>query len=309
MRLGERGESMFVAFQLRLAFREFIELAKLAGRSDKAAWAEVELKRYDELLEKYAWDGQWYLRAYREDGFKFGSATSEEGRIFMNAQTWAVISGHAQGERARQILEIMHRELATEYGIMLCAPPYTRTDHKIALARLMNPGNKENAGIFNHVQGWAVMAAAMAAMPDRAWEYLYQVMPARFNDIAEIREVEPYVVCQSTHSRFSRRFGKGRVSWLSGSAVWNYYAMTHVILGVQPDYTGLRLQPIIPAGWSACKLQRHFRGCHFDIEIRRGDCDQLQIECNGERMPGNLIPAERFQPSNRVVVTLPSVQH
>jgi N,N'-diacetylchitobiose phosphorylase len=294
IRLGQQGETVFVAMQLRLALREYAAIAGLLDEPDEAAWATARLAGLDAAIQKHAWDGEWYLRAYRFDGLKFGSRECEEGRIFMNPQTWAILSGHATGERATRILHAMHDNLATEYGIMLCAPPYVKTDPEVCLGRLFNPGTKENGGIFNHTQGWAVMAAALLGDGDRAWEYLHNVLPARFNDIAEVREVEPYAVCQSTHSRFSPRFGAGRVSWLSGSAVWNYVAMTHAILGIQPDYQGLRLDPCIPKSWPGFTARRAFRGATYAIEVHNpnGRCKGIRkLMVDGQPHTGNLIPA------------------
>jgi cellobiose phosphorylase len=161
------------------------------------------------------------------------------------------------------------------------------------LARLFNPGTKENGGIFNHTQGWGVLAAAQLGLGDRAWEYLHNVLPARFNDLAEIRQVEPYVVCQSTHSPMSPRYGAGRVSWLSGSAVWNYVAMTRAILGIQPDYEGLRLDPCIPSAWSGFTVVRRFRSATYRITVKNpnGRCKGIQkLTVDGRPVDGNLIP-------------------
>ncbi len=302
IRLGEKGESVFVAFQLRLALAEYAEIARRLGETGEVRWSEERLSELDSSLEKYAWDGEWYLRAYRFDGLKFGSAESDEGRIFMNPQTWSVISGHAKDQKAATVMEAMHRELATEYGIMICTPPYVQTDPEVCLGRLMNPGMKENGGIFNHTQGWAVMAAAKLAMGDRAWEYMRAVMPAGFNDKAETREVEPYAVCQSTHSRFSPRFGSGRISWLSGSAVWNYYAMTNAILGIKPHYDGLEINPCIPSSWPGFRAKRIFRGCRFDITVRRGNSEAFTV--NKKSVDGRLVKAETFLEKNTVELTL-----
>lgn len=306
LRLGAAGESVFVAFQLRLGLREYATLAARLAQPAEAAWAHAQLAELDTNLERHAWDGEWYLRGYREDGFKFGSRDSAEGRIFMNPQVWAVLSGHATGERGRQVMRALHEHLATDYGIMLCAPPYVSTDPQIALARLFNPGMKENGAIFNHTQGWAVLAAAELGLCETAWEYLRNIMPARFNELAEVRQVEPYVVCQSTHSRFSPRFGAGRVSWLSGSAVWNYYAMTHAILGIKPDYDGLCLDPCLPQAWPGYRAVRRFRGCEFELEVVNGPTGKglASLRLNGRELPGNLLPADQFQPRNTVAATL-----
>lgn len=293
LRLGEQGESVFVALQLRFGLNEYHAICSMLGESAEAAWAAERRAELDRNLEAHAWDGEWYLRAYRSDGMKFGSRECEEGRIFMNPQAWAVFSGHATGARAEQALESMHRHLATDYGVMLCAPPYVKTDPEVCLARLFNPGCKENAGIFNHTQGWAAMAAAKLGWGDRAWEYLRNVLPASFNDRAEIREVEPYVVCQSTHSRFSPRFGAGRLSWLSGAASWNYAAMTTALLGLRADYEGLRVDPCIPRFWRGFTARRRFRGAEYRIAVHnpRGVCRGVRrLTVDGHPVEGNLLP-------------------
>ena len=306
LRLGEKGETVFVAFQLRFALKEFIEIANLLDENNEAEWAEKQLLFLDDNLKKHAWDGEWFLRAYRYDGLKFGSKENDEGSIFMNPQSWAVLSEHATGEKAKQVMDSMHKHLATDYGIMVCSPPYVHTDPKIALARLMNPGMKENGGVFNHTQGWAVMAAAKLGLNNRAWEYMKNVMPANFNDKAEVRQVEPYVVCQSTHSKFSPRFGSGRVSWLSGAAVWNYVAMTTAILGIQPDYNGLRIEPCIPDEWDGFFVSRQFRDKTFNIKVTNGEKGKgiKEMILNGEIIDGNLIPISKMKNENIVEIKL-----
>ncbi len=293
IQLGEDGETVFVAMQLRYAINEYLQISEMLEKSDEADWARGELTTLDAALEKHTWDGEWYLRAYRDDGLKFGSKENDEGYIFMNPQSWAVLSGAAIGERATQVMDSMHKHLATDYGIMVCTPPYITTDPNIMRARLMNPGMKENGGIFNHTQGWAIMAAAKLGMGDRAWETLRSIMPGSFNETAEVREVEPYVVCQSTHSRFSPRYGSGRLSWLSGAAVWNYVAMTTAILGIQPDYTGLRIDPCVSKDWKNFNVTRQFRGATYNIAVENPDgiCKGVKrMTVDGSPMDGNLVP-------------------
>ena len=302
IRLGEKGETVFVAFQLRLALREYIEIAERLGESAEKTWAGEKLAELDKNLDKHAWDGEWYLRAYRYDGLKFGSKENDEGSIFMNPQTWAVYSGHATGEKARKCMQSMDEKLYTEYGVMLCTPPYVTMDPKIALGRLFNPGMKENGAIFNHTQGWAVIASAMLGNSQKAWQYLKAVMPASFNDKAEVRKLEPYAVCQSTHSKFSPRFGTGGLSWLSGSAVWNYYAMTNAILGIKPHYDGLEISPCIPDEWDGYTATRLFRGCEFRISVKRGEKPEIKI--NGKTVEGKVIEAADFAENNKVEVII-----
>jgi len=296
LRFGETGETTFVAFQLRLALREYAEIAGRLGEADERGWARDRLSALDAALAEHAWDGGWYLRGYRADGFKFGSRGSDEGQIFVNPQSWSVLSGHAGPDRGRQAMDAVRERLFTPHGIAICQPAFVHTDHRIVLARLLNPGQKENGGIFNHVQGWAVMAEAELGRPDRAWEYLRAALPCNFNDIAEVRQVEPYAVCQSTQSRSSPHFGVGRVSWLSGSAVWNYYAMTHAILGIRPHYDGLEIKPCLPSGWAGYTATRRFRGREFRIEVTRGGEPSLRL--NGRPVEGTLLPADAFADRN-----------
>jgi N,N'-diacetylchitobiose phosphorylase len=292
LRLGEKGESVFVAFQLRYGLKTYIEICDLLSEAEEKAWAEARLAELDANLESHAWDGEWYLRAFRFDGMKFGSRENDEGRIFMNPQTWAVLSGHAAGDRAKQVMDAMVAHLDTPFGVMLCTPPYVKTDPEVCLARLFEPGMKENGGIFNHTQGWAVLAAAKLGDGERAWSFLHNVLPSSFNDKAEIRQVEPYVVCQSTHSPMSPRHGAGRLAWLSGSATWNYVAMTSGILGLQPEPEGLRIDPCLPSHWSGFTATRRFRGATVRIRVENPhglSKGVRRLNVNGEDVPGNLL--------------------
>lgn len=293
--LGGKGESVFVAFQLRYALREYQDIAQRLGEPAEGAWAAEKLKTLDANLEKYAWDGEWYLRAYRYDGLKFGSRENTEGSIFMNAQTWAVISGHAAGARAEKVMDAVDKHLTTKHGVRLCFPPFTTTDPEVCRARVYNAGMKENAGIFNHTQGWGVIASALAGQRERAWQYLMNILPASFNEHAEIRQCEPYAVCQSTHSPESPRFGAGRLSWLSGSATWNYAAMTTAILGIRPDYDGLRIEPCVPAAWKGFTAVRRFRGAEYRIEVVNASGTAAaapRITLDGKEISGTLIASQ-----------------
>ena len=305
LRLGERGESVFVAMQLRFALREYIDICQRLGEEQEAQWARERLEEVDNAIAEHAWDGEWYLAAFRYDGTKIGSSENDEGSIYMYSQAWAVLSGHATGERASRAMEAMHQHLFTEYGIMLCTPPYVHTEPHVCVARLFNPGCKENASIFNHTQGWAVLASAALGWGERAYQYSRAVLPARFNTIAEVRQVEPYVVCQSTHSVHSPRFGAGRISWLSGSAVWNYVAMTTGILGIRAEYDGLRVDPCVPRNWRSFRIQRRFRGALYHIHVENPEGVEhgvKEVWYNGQRLESNLLPIAA--PGSEVSVTV-----
>jgi cellobiose phosphorylase len=307
IRLGQQGESIFVAFQLRYALRVYVEICRLLIANEEEKWAREELAKLDDRLEKDAWDGEWYLRAYRADGFKFGSQESAEGKVFLNPQSWALISGHANPERAARAMYSVHEHLATEFGLMICDPPYVQTDFHVMRAALFNPGLKENGSIFSHTQGWAVMAETLLGHGDLTYRYFRSYLPAAYNTRAEVRQIEPYVYCQFTHSKYSPRFGASRVPWLSGSAAWSFFAATQYILGVQPEYGGLRIDPCIPSAWKEFKMTRVFRGKKLTVEVRNPAGAQKGVKklvLNGKQLEGNFIPAEQLLAENHVEVEM-----
>lgn len=174
-------------------------------------------------------------------------------------------------------------------------------------AVLFLSGIKENAGIFNHTQGWGVMAETMLGHGDRAYEYYRAFMPAAYNDRAEIRQSEPYVQAQTTYSTFAPRAGNTRTSWLSGAVPWAYYSATQYILGIRPELNGLRIDPCIPAAWPGFSATRRFRGKTIEIEVQnpKGVCKGVEsVKLNGSPLPGNLLPIELLADLNKVVVVM-----
>lgn len=304
IRMGFKGETTFVAFQVRHGLNVLMDAAKKTGRVQDEQWAAAELKKFDRKLQKYTWDGQWFLRGYDDKGRKIGSAENDEARIFHPVQSWAVISGAATPEQARITLDSVDRLLFTEYGCMATMPPVVNAPCKELRMVLLNPGQKENAGIFTHTQGWGIMANCMLGNGDRAYRLYRSYLPARFNDMAEVREIEPYVYCQSTSSRYSAREGKSHIPWLSGSASWSYYAPTQYILGIRPELDGLRIDPCIPSEWPGFKAVRRFRGKTIRIEVRNPDrkCRGVRrLLLNGKPVDGSLLPVAALKKTNRVV--------
>lgn len=307
LKFGHDGETTFVAMQLRFALKTYLEVCLLLGEKEEEAWAKPILETLDANIQKYAWDGEWFLRGYKNDGFKFGSKESQEGQIFMNPQVWAVISGAAAEEQKNISLLKMNERLSTDYGVMICDPPYTETDYNIVRAALMNVGMKENGGIFMHTQGWAVMAEAMCGNGNTAYEYLRSYMPAAYNTKAEIRQIEPYVYCQSTHSKSSPRFGNSRVPWLSGSAAWSFVAASQYILGLQPVIEGMRIDPCIPSRWEGFEATRRFRNKELLIKVSNPNGVEKgvkNITLNGKSIAGNIVPFNSMQDTNVVEVIM-----
>ena len=307
LRFGHNGETVFVAMQLRLALQVYIEVSELLKKTGEADWAKPLLRKLDENIQLHAWDGEWFMRGYRNDGMKFGSRENEEGKIYLNPQTWAVLSGAATPEQATLVMQKVKEHLATEYGIALCNPPYTDTDYKIVRSQLFNKSMKENGAIFTHTQGWAVMAETMLGHGNQAYEYWRSYMPAAYNTRAEIRQIEPYVYNQSTHGQYSPRFGNSRLPWLSGSATWSFFAATQHILGIQPVYEGLVIDPCIPSDWKQFKVTRRFRGKDVNIIVNNESGVQKgvkTININGKDIDGNLIHFNIMKDKNEVIVTM-----
>jgi N,N'-diacetylchitobiose phosphorylase len=307
LKLGYYGESLFVAFQVRLGLTTYAEIAERLGEPEEAAWALAQRERLDASIQACAWDGDWFIWAIGEDGTVYGTREYEEGQIYLNTQLWAVISGAATPEQATRCMAAVRERLATPYGLMLSAPPFVKTPIDVMRAVVFNPGIKENAGIFNHTQGWGVMAECMLGNGDRAYEYYRASMPAAYNDRAEIRQSEPYVQGQTTYSVFSPRPGNTRTSWLTGAAAWAYFSATQYILGLRPEPEGLRIDPCIPSAWEGFKATRRFRSRTIDVEVRNPArvCRGVKtLTLNGTALTGTLVPVDKLDDHNEVKVVL-----
>jgi cellobiose phosphorylase len=307
LELGHDGETTFVAFQLRYALKVYIDISQMLNKHEEVQWAQGHLNTLDENLEKHAWDGEWYLRAYRADGLKFGSKENDEASIFLEPQPWSIISGHTTGEQAEKLMDVVNKRLLTNYGLMICDPPVEKTDPRVIKARLFNKGMKENGSVFCHTQGWGVIAETLLGKGKRAYDLYRKFMPAAYNTKADVREIEPYVYNQFINSKYSPRYGAARLPWLSGSASWAYYTITQYILGIQPDYSGLRIDPCIPPKWKEIKISRIFRKKDFNIVIKnRSGVEKgvKKIVINGEELNGNIIPLEKMKEKNEVLVVM-----
>jgi N,N'-diacetylchitobiose phosphorylase len=304
LKLGYRGESVFVAFQVRLGLSVYADVARQLGHESEAHWAIRQLADLDARIQKVCWDGQWFIWAIAEDGTVFGTKDYPEGQVYLNTQVWAVISGAASPEQASSALHSVRTRLASEYGVAMCDPPFRNTPVAVMRAVLFNPGCKENGGIFSHTQSWAVLAEILAGDPDTAYAYYRAFMPSAYNDRAELREIEPYVHCQSTHARTSPKFGKSRVSWLSGTASWAFHTAHHDILGLQPTPDGLRIAPCLPRSWDKVTLTRTLRGNKLHITLLGGGNRVASVSVNGKPHPGNHIPNALLAPNTTIEVRL-----
>lgn len=307
LKFGYHGESVFVTFQLRYGLSVYAEVARRLKKADEAEWAEGQLKTLESNIQKHTWDGKWFVRGFREDGSKLGSESELEGKIFLEPQVWSIISGAATKDQAATAMKSLGELLATEYGVKICTPPFEKTPHHVVRAVLINSGIKENGGIFSHTQGWVVMAEALLGHGEKAYQYYRAYMPAAYNSRAEIRQVEPYVHCQSTYSLKGFKQGASRVPWLSGTASWSYFAATHAILGIQPEYDGLSINPCLPKDWTTITVFRRFRGKDINITITKSkgtEAGVKKVTLNGKEIPGHLLLASDLKEKNEVKVEL-----
>jgi cellobiose phosphorylase len=190
---------------------------------------------------------------------------------------------------------------------MICDPPYKKADLNVVKATLFNPGMKENSSVFCHTQGWAIIAETIAGNGNRAFKSYESYLPANYNSKAEIREIEPYVYSQFTHSKYSPRYGASRLPWLTGSASWAYFTASQYILGIQPDYKGLRIDPCIPKDWDKITVSRRFRNKMLQIEIHNPNKSEKGIEkliINGTEIKSNFVPADMLKETNTIIAYL-----
>jgi cellobiose phosphorylase len=256
-------------------------------------------------VETAAWDGDWYLRYFDYDGTPLGSQQNEKGKIFLNGQSWAVLSGFASPERARKAMDAVNEHLNTKFGIKLSTPGFDGYDPRFGGVTTYPPGAKENGGIFLHPNPWAVIAETLLGDGDRAYEYYAQINPAARNDSIELYESEPYVYPQNVLGDEHPQFGLARNSWLSGTASWMYQAGTQWILGIRAEYNGLRVAPIIPKAWKGFSATRKFRGASYQIEVVRvGAGNSVSLEVDGKAVEGNIIPLAPAGTTVAAVATL-----
>ena len=307
LRLGAEGESSFVAFQLVLALRIQKQLAEEKGDAAAAEKLAKQLADFSALVEKLCWNEDRYIRGFTEKGEVIGRRTDPEANLWLNPQSWAVISGLADSEKAETILHTVQEGLNTEYGVMLMQPPYHAHAFDGALAVIYNAGVKENAGIFSQSQGWIILAEALCGHGNRAFSYYKANSPAEQNGCAEIRKLEPYCYGQFTEGKDSPHFGRSHVHWLTGTASTMMVGAVEGILGVRPDLHGLRLSPSIPAAWDGFTMEKSFRGKKLHITVQNPahkESGFTSLMLNGAAMPDNYIPADKLAAENEIVLTM-----
>lgn len=285
--------SVFNANLYGYGLKELVDILSYMGKDDLASKYKGYYEDMKDTLNKVAWDGDWYIRYFDHNGNPIGSSKNEKGKIYVNAQSWSVMSGFATKERALKTLESVNRHLNSSKGIMLSAPGYNGFDPEIGGITTYPPGAKENCGIFMHTNPWAIIAETLVGNGDRAYEYYNQINPIAKNDIIDEYESEPYVYPQNVLGKEHPQFGLARNSWLSGTSSWTYQAATKNILGIRPQMEGLEVNPCIPADWKGFKVKRKFRGAIYNISanndagVNRG---VKSILVDGKEIEGNIVP-------------------
>ena len=307
LRLGANGESSFVALQYYYAMTILREFAQNKKDSDYVAFLDKAQKELGDKIQKLCWNQDRFIRGFTERGEVIGKRDDVEANMWLNPQSWAVISGLASDEQADKALENVNRQLNTDFGLVLMDPPYHLHAFDGALAVIYNAGVKENSGIFSQSQGWIILAEALRGHGDRAFQYFMENAPAGQNDKADIRKLEPYCYGQFTEGKASPHFGRSHVHWLTGTASTVMVGCVEGILGMRPNLDGLKLAPSIPAAWDGFTAEKDFRGCRLNITVKnpghvQSGCRELTV--NGKKMEGNFIPASELKDNAEVVLVM-----
>lgn len=307
LRLGAEGESSFVAMQFYYAMGILREFAEYRQDKDYQEFLDKKQAEAKQMIQQSCWDGDRFIRGYTEEGKQIGAAKDPEANMWLNPQSWSVISGLATPEQADKALANVYEQLNTEYGAQLMNPPYHRHAFDGALAVIYNQGTKENAGIFSQSQGWLVLAEALRGHGGRAFTYFMENAPAAQNDIAEIRCLEPYCYGQFTEGRASEHPGRSHVHWLTGTASTMMVGCVEGILGIRPDLQGIKLSPSIPGSWEHLEIRKDFRGKRLHIFIENPNHRESggeKLILNGQELPGNYLPANLLQENNEIRLIL-----
>ena len=308
LQLGAQGESSFVAFQFYMAMQR---LRELLGDDPEYAeyshWLQEQAEAQLKLINEYFWEDDRYRRGYTQAGAIIGSKHDPEAAMWLNPQSWSVISGAATREQAEKSMETVHQLLNTPNGIELMTPCYKQHAFQGAAMLLFNPTTKENGGIFCQPQGWAILAEALLGHGDRAFEYFKESCPAAFNDRAEIREVEPYVHSQFIEGHETPQPGRAHVHWLTGTASTVMVGMVEGILGLRPTPDGLRISPAIPAAWDGFTMDKTFRGKRLHITVDNSAHHQGGVQhvlINGKAVQNVLLPDDMLCDGDQITVIM-----
>lgn len=291
---GKVAESVMIAAMFCFIAPEYVEMCRLKGDSAEAAKAQAEIDKMRELTVKHGFDGEWFLRAYDDFGRKLGSHENEEGKIFIEPQGFAVLAGLGKEQGLDvKTLDSVDKYLNSKHGLVLNNPAFTKYYIEYGEISTYPGGYKENAGIFCHNNAWIICAEAEIGRGEKAFEYYSKIAPAFREEISDLHRTEPYVYAQMIAGKDAKCHGEAKNSWLTGTAAWNFVAISQYILGVKPQYDGLKIDPSIPAAWDGFKISRLFRGGVYNITVKNPDHINKGIKSlvvDGKEISGNVIP-------------------
>lgn len=307
LRLGKKGESTFVALQLYYAMSVIRDIAVDKKDQEYITYLDKVQAELKDTINQNCWEADRFIRGFKEDGQVIGSKKDPEANMWLNPQTWSVISGLATKDQAEKALESVYRELNTKYGARLMAPSYVDHAFEGALAILFNPSTKENGGIFSQPQGWIILAEALMGHGNRAFEYFTESSPATQNDHAEIRVIEPYAHGQFTESVDSPFEGRSHTHWLTGTATTVMVGCVEGILGMRPDLNGLTVAPSIPSDWKEFEITKIFRGKKLNIKVQNpngAECGYKEFFVNGVKQEKNYLPESLMKEENEILMVM-----
>jgi len=289
---GKVAESVFIAGLFVLAAQEMADLAEARHRGGDAKRYRAEAERMKETVRAHGWDGEWFLRAYDALGRKVGSKENAEAQIFIESQGMCVMAGiGVRDGMAQKALDSVNKRLATKHGIVLNQPAFTHYYIEYGEISSYPPGYKENAGIFCHNNPWIIIAETLLGNGDRAFDYYSRINPSAREGISDLHRCEPYVYAQMIAGRDAPTHGEAKNSWLTGTAAWNFYAVTQYILGIRPTLNGLQIAPILPSRWNGFRAVRKFRGVTYTIAVKReGKGSSISLVIDGKPVAGDVVP-------------------
>jgi len=289
---GKVAESVFIAGLFVHVIRELAAIATRHGRACDVPCYLAEAEKMEQTVLKHGWDGEWFLRAYDHFGHKIGSKECAEGRIFIESNGFCVLAGIGLDDgKAAKAMAATREHLATKHGLVVHQPAYTRYYLHLGEISSYPPGYKENAGVFCHVNPWVMIAETRLGHGDAAFDYYLRINPSAREEISEVHRCEPYVYAQMIAGKDAPTFGEAKNSWLTGTAAWNYYAISQWILGVRPAYDGLEIAPVIPSNWPGFTATRIFRGAVYKIAIeRKGAGNRIALTVDGAPIEGSIVP-------------------
>ena len=305
-----KGESFWVAEFLYMILGSFIPLAQRRGDDGFAARCADVRSSLRAALDRYGWDGRWYLQATTDDGLALGSEHNEEGKIFLMPNIWAVISGAGEPARARQAMEGVTEYLLRPYGALLNYPAFTHPRPDVGYVTRYAPGLRENGGVYTHAATWAVWAYALLGQPELAYEAYRRICPPNRSADIDVYKAEPYVTPGNIDGPLSEYYGRGGWTWYTGSAQWLHRMATHWLLGIRTQVDGLLIDPSIPAEWPGFRVTRRFRGAVYEIEVENPDHVSRGVRSltlDGSPLAGNRVPALADGGKHQVRVVLGAV--